>query len=1288
MKRTFLSQHARLRTFTALTIIIMIISTVSPVSVRPAYALDAPIPIAPAEGTETTINNYAPVAIPTVSWQPVEGAITYRIQFDTDIGFTDPIAVQVVTANTQYTPIVSTPFIDGVWYWRVRVETPAPVSEYSPPMSFTKTWASYDNTPTLDSPNEGTTLDFFNAPAFSWSRTTGAARYLFEIAALPDGFSSPILSIYTLANSYQPSAKLANGTYYWHVLPIDAGNHLGTASEVRSFTLAYGTTVFGQTPTLLEPADNSYPVFTPTFRWTAVVGAARYRLEYTSDETCDFASGAIAVETRMTEYTPTTTFPNDASYCWRVRVVSGASTGDWSEIWHFQKRWYIQTHLLTPTNLFQHAIYPLYSWAPVPGAASYLIEIDTDPSFAPAFETGRTANPFYTPTSYIGTNYYYWRVTTYDWNNNPGETSEVFEFQSFYTSTAPSQVYPLYYYPPNDPVYYDTAFLNPYEDRSVAYPTFMWHRVSKPSPEGGPYTSAYRVEVDDSPYFNSIDWSANTENTSITPIADESFAPQVGTTYYWRVCPLTALDGNCTTYVNDQGITTEWWSQIWPTRFDTSLGLPPTSGTAPTLLRPMQGQEVVEATPLLEWYPFTGASEYRVQISRAADFSSIEMDETTSIPVLSPRLSLAQRSLGRTDYGTFYWRVCASSAGTCTSDWSTALRFQIASQSEWALSRTLGDPYNQLIIGDDPNDVTPENYELTTLYASQAIGTWYFGFNATLEATDMTYALYIDVDHKDGSGATAPPSERSIYNVTTIPAHQPEFAIFVDQIGGVVDATNTWVFAWDGVAWGTGQRLSQISNGALYYNALNYIELQLPYGAIGMDETTGSMAVMLFSVDSSGTVHDTVPSDPDVPGNAELSRFTSVSDHMNLLMLPNTYSGDPTTIPSVLPLFWDFGTGDSVGGEPTTPFAGSLLEIALDESYDPILATYSSVSSLPYLAYGHEAMLDDIDVRDNIYFWRVKPRYLVGAGSYYGAYTGGWSFRRVGFTPQNLQISVSFATPTFSWDMAEGAGIYTLQVSQDPNFGTTVINVQTPLTTYTPLSTLANDDYYWRVRIRRYGSTDGDWSAVQQFSLSLPSPTGLTPDNLNVQYAPTMCWDPILEYANGHAVLAAWMYKVEVSIDPEFGTIYDSKQTEQNCWTPTKGYNDGTYYWHVAMIDGNSRTGGYSATAQFTKQYPITTLIGPFGSTPGTPTIVWSMVDGASAYKLQVATNSTFSPLYDSTETVNTQYTPLKVYGQNQVYYWRVAIRDYEGRYGPYNDATLVVGNSFFTWLPLIARSP
>jgi hypothetical protein len=244
------------------------------------------------------------------------------------------------------------------------------------------------------------------------------------------------------------------------------------------------------------------------------------------------------------------------------------------------------------------------------------------------------------------------------------------------------------------------------------------------------------------------------------------------------------------------------------------------------------------------------------------------------------------------------------------------------------------------------------------------------------------------------------------------------------------------------------------------------------------------------------------------------------------------------------------------------------------------------------------------------------------------------------------------------------------------------------MNSYTPPDTLAQDLYYWRVQIVRYGNIGNDWSEVKQFDLSLPTPTLLTPDGgMVIHTAPTYCWEPLVGYSNGEPGLTAWRYLVQVSTDPNFSNTYESVDTYHNCWTPTKGYDDGSYFWRVAMIDGNGRIGPFSPSATFTKKYPVTTLVSPIsGSVPQTPTFKWTPVDGAATCIFEVSWYSTFHPHYESIETVNTQYTPTSIYQSNRIYYWRVAIRDRSGRQGPFTDASIIIGDVIPSFLPLVSR--
>jgi hypothetical protein len=629
--------------------------------------------------------------------------------------------------------------------------------------------------------------------------------------------------------------------------------------------------------------------------------------------------------------------------------------------------------------------------------------------------------------------------------------------------------------------------------------------------------------------------------------------------------------------------------------------------------------------------------------------------------------------------------------------WSETRRFQIAAQSERVDERTLGDPSNQLIIADDPDDTTDNNYELTTLYAAQDTHYWYFGFEATVAAANMTYALYLDVDHKDNSGGTFDPRG---YTVSTIPAHQPEFAIYLNQVGQTFSASQSAVYAWNGSGWNSPQLLSSIGGGLTWDSVNTYLEFRVPNTAIGMQDDTGSYAVSLLSLPSgSGAPRDSVPSDPQVPGSSPISRFASVSEHVNLVYPPNYTGGEPKSFPFVPPFYWDYPTG----ANGATPWNGARMGVYLDPLFTTQVAEFTVKSNASYYASTSNHWPTDFE-GDNTYYWRVQPCYLTNC-TLYGAWSQGWRFDRQGFIPTNLQESVEFATPTFSWDLVEGAMNYDLQVDNDPNFGSPDIAIRTAQNSYTHSNTLNNGTYYWRVRVTRYPNNQiiNEWSPQKQFTLALPYPQGLTPNdpdpNHAVRSAPTFCWDPLIKESDDIPVLAAYKYRLQVSRgDPTFSVIYEQAETEQSCWTPMKGYDDGTYYWRVAMIDGMNKLGEYSPAAVFTKQYPVAL---PFSPKNGnriarTPTFVWTAGDGvtpyvfgAASYKLEVSQYATFSPMYDSITTDNTRYTPTKNYEIGRTYYWRVAIVDRDGKVGPFSDAVIIIDPSEADeklLLPLVIR--
>ncbi len=1278
----------------------------------PLDAPPPPVPLAPVDGvTVTAITEpghpeylvQPPLAIPEVSWMSVPGTKLYRVRFCANIACSGNPVYEVTTEITRHTPRIpaATAFSDGWWYWQVRVETPVQ-SAYSITMKYNKLWASPSNFPALSLPANDATLNFYDDDAFSWQPVIGAAQYRFQVASSLDGFSAPILNNTTIATSYQPTNKLPAGTYYWRVVPLDPGTsppHEGTSSEVRSFTVSYP-----DVPVQFAPPNQTNPTldFTPTFRWTAVRGAQRYRLEYSTDPQLN--NQVTTVYVRNTAWTPVEPLQNDVNYYWRVKAELGTfgpsiiSTA-WSPIWTFRKDWDIPPILLTPTNSFAWVRFPFFNWTPVPGASYYHVEVSDTPDFnGPHRFVNDTANVFFgVPQQYWGdVPIYYWRVTPRDMKNNAG-ASATFSYNNSSLYTVPSQMYPLYYYPPR-------SDMLPRVDRTVPLPIFMWQRLTKPANPGldmggGDYARAYRLEVSENYEFLDCEptpqptcWRLDTENLSATPLRSENFTLIVGHDYYWRVHALDHIGGSL---IGDD------WSQVWKARFNPSLGLTPTTGAIPVLLRPARASESVETMPLFEWWPMQGASYYEIQISDDASFAAFINSAQVTYPAYTPRLSLAQRSLIKlTTYGTYYWRVRAYS-GSTWSGWSQVWRFHISSQGEWWYApdtnpngRGILDPINRLKIAEDASgDTSDGDFDLTTLQAAQDINYWYIGFNANVIDTPMSYVLYIDIDRQDNSGANK--SIRN-YDITTIPAHWPEYAIAIDKttsIAPYVTTNNTKLFKWNaGLGdWDPPQTFTSIGCQVAYDSG--YIELMIANTAIGMTEETQSFSLSLFSVPTLGsTPVDSVPSDPAVPGSGPLSRFSSVSDRPNVMLPPNIGEGDPTSSPTLMPYFWDYQTG----GDHANPWSGVELKAYLDPNFTSEVpgSRLQLDSSDPYYSTtNYEAYTDYVG--DNTYYWRLRTRYLDNSNQpRYGAWSQGRSFQRIGFKPQDLLVSVTFATPTFSWSRVEGADAYQIQVDDDPTFNSPAVDKTVVENTYTPDNTLFNGLYYWRVRVRRYGNVYNGWTASQTFTLSLPRPTGLTPNNPNpanaVNYNPMLCWTPILARDGGSTpVLSAYRYKVQVSRDPNFtpGQIYDEIFTEHACWTPTKAYEDRTYYWHVAMLDGEDKMGNYSDTAVFTKQYPVTAWLNPASgsSSLGTPTFRWAPIFGAAYYRLEVARDKDFTNIVERVETNNTSWTPTSDYPSQRSYYWRVAMVDLGNFIGPYNEATILLGGNL-VFLPTMKK--
>jgi protein-S-isoprenylcysteine O-methyltransferase Ste14 len=348
--------------------------------------LRAPVLTAPAANARTD-------GVPWFGWAPVAGAAQYEFQIAADSGMNARVLGgrqdRFFTKSTRATLRKSLP--DRTYWWRVRATTAkGDVSAWSAPRAFTKAMSA----PRLLSPVGGVAVSYPATPLqLTWSPVDRAAKYLVTIAADPNlGTVIGGKPVETAATAFTRAGALAPGTYYWGVAPVDAQGNPGTPSAVESFVWVWPSTTTPRVNDLVAAPE----VFDPQFSWDPIPGAARYEVEVSASQ--DFAPGSKVCcpeSTIGTAYAPTQVL-KDNRYYWRVRGIDvDGNPGVWNEGPVFEKRFdkvppvegtsiknvRMRDHLADPgsdldaaTSSYETRV-PLITWDPVPGAASYQVEV-------------------------------------------------------------------------------------------------------------------------------------------------------------------------------------------------------------------------------------------------------------------------------------------------------------------------------------------------------------------------------------------------------------------------------------------------------------------------------------------------------------------------------------------------------------------------------------------------------------------------------------------------------------------------------------------------------------------------------------------------------------------------------------------------------------------------------------------------------------------------------------------------------------------------------------------------
>lgn len=268
------------------------------------------------------------------------------------------------------------------------------------------------------------------------------------------------------------------------------------------------------------------------------------------------------------------------------------------------------------------------------------------------------------------------------------------------------------------------------------------------------------------------------------------------------------------------------------------------------------------------------------------------------------------------------------------------------------------------------------------------------------------------------------------------------------------------------------------------------------------------------------------------------------------------------------------------------------------------------------------------------------------------------------YTPENA-ANTNDNTPTFSWGTSQPVDAFELQVYNDGDFSSPEVSVVIAENSYTPSSSLPDNQYWWRVRCRRTG-VFSPWSEVRVLRIdTLPpaAPSLQDPADGIVVNDPT----PLLRWTRPLENSLPLTYNLRISTSPYFepANIVLDLWVGDNAYEVSGLQENVTYYWKVCARDNAGNVGSFPTAWRFkidTLPPAAPVIISPENGGWAAPAAVlkWQAVAENSPpvlYRVEISDFPDFLNLVRVAEVYDNYWTvspPLPV----SSYYWRVRARD------------------------------
>ena len=279
-------------------------------------------------------------------------------------------------------------------------------------------------------------------------------------------------------------------------------------------------------------------------------------------------------------------------------------------------------------------------------------------------------------------------------------------------------------------------------------------------------------------------------------------------------------------------------------------------------------------------------------------------------------------------------------------------------------------------------------------------------------------------------------------------------------------------------------------------------------------------------------------------------------------------------------------------------------------------------------------------------------------------------------TPADGAVGVA-VNPLIAWIGSAGATSFRLQVSTDPAFATLFIDRGGLIGSSTGVTGLSgNTQYFWRMSASNAGGSSAFTAPFDFTTGSAPPPPPppappvlTTPANgaTGVLLNPLIAWI---------ASAGATSYRLQVSTDPTFATLFIDRSGLVGSSTGITGLSAGTqYFWRMSASNAGG-SGAFSASSRFTTgggspppggAPSVPALLSPSDGADHvsrTPTLSWSAASGATTYRVQVSSNSSFSAIVFDNGSITSTSVTLPLLGSRTRYWWHVRAQNSAGASG------------------------